>query len=67
MADTPISDKELNEAEESIIHLAKAFGLTDKEMVRVIADGIEERERSFNATPSSDYVIEELKATFSAW
>lgn len=60
------TDKQLNDAEEAVTSFTKATGFSEKEVVNVIAGGLEMK---YNGRlPDNIYdLIDELRATFDAY
>lgn len=60
------TDKELNDAEESVVKMAEATGLADKEIVEVISDGFSMK-YAYNLPERVKSLVDELRATFDAY
>jgi len=60
------TDKQLNDAEEAVVKFSEASGLSHKEVVNIIADGLDVK---YNGKlPDVIYdLIDELRATFDAY
>ena len=66
ITENSLSDKELNSGEEAIVALSSALGISEKQVIEIIHDGMILNTKG-KMTPSYKEFIEEMTATFDAY